>query len=342
MWHVVLAVSLLKLLLVPFYKSIDFEVHRNWMAITYSLPLSEWYVNATSDWTLDYAPIFAWFEWLLSQFAAFVDPNMLDINNLHYKSQATLFFQMGSVIVTDFAMAFGIRICAQKWHGKTGKLCFKHLAAALIFTNAALIMLDHIHFHYTGILLGILLSSIGYMLKEDFLKSASLFVMVLNMNQTFLFFAPAYFIYLLTTYCHPGRLQYKQCKRNFVNLSLVVLSGFALSFGPFIYYGKLTNVLNRIFPIKRGLVHSYWAPNFWAFYSYLDTIIIMFGSNENQERKPGQVFMNLLDVPPHATMIITLAALIPILYQLWQSPKQPLQFVRALTLTAFTCFMFGW
>ena len=55
---------------------------------------------------MDYHPLFAWFEDLLSLLAHLFDPEILKVENLnYYASQNTILFQRISVIATDVVYA---------------------------------------------------------------------------------------------------------------------------------------------------------------------------------------------------------------------------------------------
>ncbi|KAJ7393088.1 hypothetical protein OS493_008386 [Desmophyllum pertusum] len=118
--------------------SSDFEVHRNWLAITNRLPLSKWYYENTSEWTLDYPPLFAWFEYLLSQVAAVVDPKMVVIRKSEYASISTVLFQRGSVIFTDLVLAYAIK----EYCGCLAKRCSVSARNCLILAMLVIFNLD--------------------------------------------------------------------------------------------------------------------------------------------------------------------------------------------------------
>ena len=55
---------------------------------------------------MDYHPLFAWFEYLLSFLAHLFDPETMKVENLnYYASQNTIRFQRMSVISTDVVYA---------------------------------------------------------------------------------------------------------------------------------------------------------------------------------------------------------------------------------------------
>ena len=78
------------------------------MAVTYQRPLAEWYYEDTSPATLDYPPFFAYFEYLLSLVAQFVEPAMLELRATPYDSARCLFFQRLSVIVTETVLVYAV------------------------------------------------------------------------------------------------------------------------------------------------------------------------------------------------------------------------------------------
>ena len=158
-WHTVIGVSLLKLLAIPSWYGGDLHVHMKWMARTHLLPCSLWYSDVDGfPYLINYGTLFAWLEYVMGWFAKFVDPKMLAPGMEENNSFAAIAFQRVSVVVTDLSMAFGISVCATAFRWEHQR---KWLMAVITFTNAGLFFVDHIHFHYTGLLQGLFLASIG-------------------------------------------------------------------------------------------------------------------------------------------------------------------------------------
>lgn len=53
---------------------------------------------------LDYPPFFAYFEKFLSIPAFFIDPKIVDVNNLNYNAWSVIAYQRTTVIVTELVL----------------------------------------------------------------------------------------------------------------------------------------------------------------------------------------------------------------------------------------------
>ncbi|XVF69833.1 hypothetical protein PTKIN_Ptkin11bG0112600 [Pterospermum kingtungense] len=345
LWFFGIATTI-KLLLIPSYHSTDLEVHRHWLAITHSLPLSQWYSDETSQWTLDYPPFFAYFERILSSFAHLVDPQIAHLHHgLNYKANSAIYFQRISVIVSDLLLLYGV-------YRSTQNLPYfkRYLIWVLVIWSPGLIIVDHLHFQYNGFLFGWLLLSLSFLAQGRDVIGGFLFAVLLCFKHLFAVAAPVYFVYLLRRYCWGGLL------RGFARLSVmgvVVVAVFAAAYGPFVYYGQMQQVISRMFPFGRGLCHAYWAPNFWVFYIMLDKGIAFllrkfgFGIPTPSASFTGGLvgdaspFAILPKVTPLTTFIMVLLALSPCLFKTWRDPK-PRLIARSVAY-AYTCgFLFGW
>lgn len=123
---------------------------------------------------------------------------------------------------------------------------------------------------------GLLIASLVLAKQESgYLASGLLFAMLLCMKHIYSYLAPAYFFFLLRTYV----LSYPGLGPQILNtfkLGGGILAILGVAFGPFAINSpnQILQILSRLFPFKRGLCHAYWAPNFWALYSFTDRVMI--------------------------------------------------------------------
>lgn len=339
----------LKLLLFPSYRSTDFEVHRNWLAITHALPVSKWYYDTTSEWTLDYPPFFAYFEKVLSIPAAYVDPAIVDLQNLGYGSWTMVVYQRCTVILTELLL--GVVLL---WFTKgAADPARQRLISGSLFFHPGFLIVDHIHFQYNGFLFAILLWSILMARAGRNLYSGVLFAVLLNFKHIYMYLAPAYFIYLLRSYCMSKSGQILGGR--FVALASSVILVFTASLGPFIWMGQLPQLFSRLFPFTRGLNHAYWAPNVWALVTAADRVLLRLvtrfnlGITINEQgiasASRGLVGDTVFTVIPHVkpfhTFLITACVQMVYMIKLWRTPTYE-SFLNALALCGFTSFLFGW
>ncbi|VDM61799.1 unnamed protein product [Angiostrongylus costaricensis] len=313
----------LKILLIPTYASTDLEVHRNWLAIVHNLPLSEWYYDSTSEWTLDYPPFFAYFQKALATiafFSGFQDILILQKGALF--NSRVLHFQRLSVIVTDaFYVNSALIYCVL--------LNFKHIylyyapAYVVFFLRCYFFRGTGDSFEFSGFL------SLGIFIFSDDNLFQSYFIGVIV--RTILAFL------LLTG----------------LKLTASIAAPLILSFGPFLTsggYQSLVQILSRLFPISRGLTHAYWAPNFWAIYNVIDLFLYRVLSIWWPDLFSAPTYCSGIvqvynhSVLPSITSLLSLAcvcaSLTPLFFTLLKRKVPDL--CTLLSLSAFSFFWFGY
>eukprot|EP00297_Palpitomonas_bilix_P000342 CAMPEP_0113900022 /NCGR_PEP_ID=MMETSP0780_2-20120614/20416_1 /TAXON_ID=652834 /ORGANISM="Palpitomonas bilix" /LENGTH=548 /DNA_ID=CAMNT_0000892375 /DNA_START=94 /DNA_END=1740 /DNA_ORIENTATION=- /assembly_acc=CAM_ASM_000599 len=353
-----------KVILFHGYHSTDFEVHRNWLAITHSLPLRQWYFENRSEWTLDYPPCFAYFEWGLSQIATRYDARMVEVDNLNYASKETVEFQRYTVLATEgifyFISWFVIGHFSDQNSGQRTRLF------ALLVFSPLITIVDSIHFQYNGFLMGVLFAAILAAAKGWYAVCGVLFASLLSLKHLFLFAAPAFGIYLLRRACSFLRQGVVVKVKPFFTLAASVIVVAAASFLPFLLEGgveQLIQMRTRLFPFGRGLYHAYWAPNVWAMYAAVDKAVGyalvyagkgagMVNASMLSAHTGGIVgastaeggsanFAVLPPITPLICILLVIIAVVPGVVAMWRRPTAS-RLVLALAQNLFASYMCAW
>jgi alpha-1,3-glucosyltransferase len=220
--------------------------------------------------------------------------------------------------------------------------------------------------------------------RTRYLLASVAFAALLNAKHLFAYAAPAFFVYLLRAYVLDS-LYFADASSvsrrdgppppllSFVLPRLALLGAgvsavFAASLGPFIALGGLPDVVSRLFPFGRGLLHAYWAPNTWALYAAADKVLAAAaaaalaragaatkprgGGGHHHLLLPNRANMSgglvgiaefsvLPQVGPKAAAAVTLAAMLPALVALWRRPCYG-RFCAAVAHGMLCGFMFGY
>ena len=247
----------------------DYEAQRHWKEITYNLPVSEWYANSARNdaawWPLDYPPLTAYHEWLLSLVSVWFEPASVALyHSRGYETVTHRTFMRLTVLASELLVYF---LAVWKLSDVVEKR-WRTMTLMVLILNPALIFVDHAHFQYNSVAIGFLLWSIFFVQTGRPYRAAILYTTSFLFKQTLLYFSPIFFAYMLGEALKLGSWR-KTVMRVFI-LGLCVLGTIAAACIPIVHNCASTQCISdrmgmmsrRIFPFGRGIFEDYVA-NAW-------------------------------------------------------------------------------
>jgi alpha-1,3-glucosyltransferase len=299
----------------------DYEAQRHWMEITSNLPVKEWYRNSSDNnlnyWGLDYPPLTAYHMWISGNIANQINPSWMQLKTSRgHESPDHKIFMRTTVIVSDVLFFFSALLFGF-WTNVFNK---ESVSSLLLYPG--LILIDHGHFQYNCVSLGLTLWAIVFLNKKKTILASIAFSLAINYKQISMYHSLAFFFYILGSCFKKPNVTSK-----FLSLctaGTAVVGTFAVCWLPFLSENDdAKQVLSRVFPVSRGLFEDKVA-NFWC---SLDVII-----------KLRKMF------PPEAlfkmSAIITVSAALPSSLHLLLNPSLR-NFKYSLVISSMSFFLFS-
>ncbi|EFZ00788.1 ALG6, ALG8 domain (glycosyl transferase family 58) protein [Metarhizium robertsii] len=204
----------------------DYEAQRHWMEVTAHLPISQWYFHDLQWWGLDYPPLTAYHSWLMGKIGCLIEPAWFALFTSRGSDDPTLkIFMRATVIISEYLIYIPAAVVfARRYSRLSGVATWtSSVALVAILMQPATILVDHVHFQYNTVMLGLVLASINSMLAERYKWAAVFFVAALGFKQMALYYAFSVFAYLLGK-CVQPRINIMRL----TGIGLVTIASFAV------------------------------------------------------------------------------------------------------------------
>lgn len=245
----------------------DYEAQRHWMEITTNLPISQWYFYDLEYWGLDYPPLTAYHSWLFGNVGSLINPAWFALTTSRGMEEPLLkVFMRATVIISEYlvympAAIIFIRTYSQlqsvnKWESS--------IALVAILMQPGTILVDHAHFQYNTVMLGLTVASMAAIMSERYFWASAFFVGALGFKQMALYYAPAMSAYLLGVCLLPDL----RMPRLF-GIAFTTVFSFAVVFAPMLLGALYDNYRNINPPLS--ISDRQVNPLFAILEPYLDT-----------------------------------------------------------------------
>ena len=205
----------------------DFNYYHRWKVITHNFPLSEWY--EIRAYNIDYAPLFAYLEWLEGSLLALFFPDDLKLSSMHRESNGFRVAMGVMNVVVHSSYWFALLKLFRTLQARMKKRVTVNLFS-FCFISSNLLFVDGARNQANQLILALTVVSMAYILEQRYLMSAFWYCLALNSKQLTLYYSLAYFLYLLIVYGLTPSFNFK----NLVKLGSLVIVFHTLLYLPFV------------------------------------------------------------------------------------------------------------
>ncbi|XP_025206185.1 dolichyl pyrophosphate Man9GlcNAc2 alpha-1,3-glucosyltransferase [Melanaphis sacchari] len=255
----------------------DYEAQRHWMEVTISLSTTQWYFNSSNNdllyWGLDYPPLTAYHSYLNGLVFKKLLPESVQLNTSRgFESNFHKLLMRYSVLIVDLL----IFIPAVSWFFRkffkitNNNQISQTMIIALTLFYPGLILIDHGHFQYNCVSLGLFVASVACVFANKTILTCLLFSMALNYKQMELYHAlPFFFYYIGIVYEIYKKHSFMKALKTLSILVLSVTITFLVLWLPFISdTEQVFQIIHRIFPLERGVFEDK-VSNLWCLINVL-------------------------------------------------------------------------